>query len=64
MAESSRTAENIALAARRAFEASQLIDPSERDVALKAIKRKLLERKSDVLSANQRDMEVYFILLY
>lgn len=50
--------ESIALAARRAFEASQLVDPSERNVALSAIRRVLEERKEDVLAANKRDMDV------
>ena len=50
--------EEIALAARRAFEASQLVEPSERNVALGAIRRVLEERKGEVLEANKRDMEV------
>lgn len=50
--------EEIALAARRAFEASQLVEPSERNVALDAIRRVLEERKGEVLEANKRDMEV------
>ncbi|WVQ84762.1 glutamate-5-semialdehyde dehydrogenase [Cryptococcus sp. DSM 104549] len=50
-------AESIALAARRAFEASQLVDPSERDVALRAIRDVLVQRKEDVLEANRKDME-------
>lgn len=51
-------AETIAIAARRAFEASQLVDPSQRNVALEAIRSVLEERKADVLEANQKDMEV------
>ena len=51
-------AESIAKAARRAFEASQLIDPSERDTALKAIRQVLEESRDDVLAANKQDMEV------
>lgn len=54
----STSPESIALAARRAFEASQLVDPSERNVALSAIRRVLEERKEDVLAANKRDMDV------
>ena len=57
-AESSKTAENIAIAARRAFEASQLLDSAERDVALAAMRLRLEQARSDVLAANQRDMDV------
>jgi glutamate-5-semialdehyde dehydrogenase len=52
------TPEEIALSARRAFEASQLVEPSERNVALDAIRRLLEEREAEVLEANKRDMEV------
>lgn len=52
------SAEDIAIAARRAFEASQLVDPSERNVALESIRRVLEEKKEDVLQANKRDMDV------
>lgn len=52
------SAETIALSARRAFEASQLVDPKERDVALEAIRRELESKKAEVLEANQKDMEV------
>ena len=55
---SSSPAEGIALAARRAFEASQLVDPSERNIALEAIRRVLQEKKAEVLEANKKDMEV------
>ena len=55
---SSSPAEGIALAARRAFEASQLVNPSERNIALEAIRRVLQEKKAEVLEANQKDMEV------
>jgi len=55
---SSSTAEVIARSAREAFEASQLIDVSERDVALKAIREILKTSKDEVLSANKQDMEV------
>ncbi|KIS02510.1 glutamate-5-semialdehyde dehydrogenase [Cryptococcus deuterogattii 2001/935-1] len=50
-------AESIAIAARRAFEASQLVDPSERDVALKAIRETLQAAKDEILAANKKDME-------
>lgn len=49
-------AESIAIAARRAFEASQLVDPSERDVALKAIRETLQASKDEILAANKKDM--------
>lgn len=52
------SAEEIAIAARRAFEASQLVDPSERNVALEAICLVLEQNKDQVLEANKRDMEV------
>lgn len=54
----SSDAEVIAREARRAFEASQLVDPAERNVALKAIREMLHDRKSEVLKANKKDMEV------
>lgn len=55
-------AESIAIAARRAFEASQLVDPSERDVALKAIRETLQAAKDEILAANKKDMEVSVLL--
>lgn len=55
---SASPAEKIALDARRAFEASQLVDPAQRNVALEAIRSVLAERKSEVLEANQKDMQV------
>lgn len=61
MAESSTSASNaesIAQAAQHAFEESQLIPATERDVALQAIRKKLEEGKEDVLRANKQDMEV------
>jgi glutamate-5-semialdehyde dehydrogenase len=54
----SNAAESIAIAARRAFEDSQLVDPSERDVALDAIRRTLESARDDVLAANKQDMDV------
>lgn len=51
-------AEGIAIAARRAFEASQLVDPAERNVALRAIKQVLEQAKDEVLMENAKDMEV------
>jgi len=55
---SSNVSEHIAKSAREAFEASQLVDVSERNVALQAIRKVLLERREDVLAANKKDMEV------
>lgn len=55
---SSSPAEGIAKAARSAFEASQLVDPSERNIALRAIRKVLEENKDDVLQANAQDMEL------
>lgn len=52
------SAESIAIAARRAFEASQLVDVSERNVALEAIRSKLEQAREEVLAANKKDMEV------
>ena len=63
MAESSAAgaasaAEHIAIAARRAFEDSQLVDPAERNIALKAIYDVLTQSRDEVLTANKKDMEV------
>lgn len=58
MSESSSAAEVIAQSARQAFEASQLVDVSERNIALQAIRKVLEQRREDVLAANKRDMEV------
>jgi len=55
---SSSSAESIAIAARRAFEASQLVDVSERNIALDAIRVKLEQSREAVLAANKKDMEV------
>lgn len=51
------SAEQVAIAARRAFEASQLIDPSERNVALDSIRSSLASAREEVLAANKKDME-------
>lgn len=56
--QSGGSAESIAIAARRAFEASQLLDVSERNVALEAIRSKLEQARDEVLAANRKDMEV------
>ena len=57
---SNNAAEGIARSAREAFEASQLVDVSERNIALSAIRRVLEEHKAEVLDANKKDMEVCF----
>ncbi|WVQ77558.1 glutamate-5-semialdehyde dehydrogenase [Cryptococcus sp. DSM 104548] len=54
---STSNAESIAIAARKAFEASQLVDHSERNVALNAIREVLEAHKDEVLDANKKDME-------
>lgn len=48
----------IAKAAKAAFEASQLIDSSERVQALHLIKGELEELKDEILAANKEDLEV------
>lgn len=48
----------IAKAAKAAFEASQLIDSSERVQALHLIKGELEEHKDEILAANKEDLEV------
>lgn len=53
----SSPAEQIARAARAAFDASQLIDAAERDAALQAIKMELELSKDEILAANAKDME-------
>lgn len=58
MSSSFTAAENIARAAREAYEASQLLDPKERDLALFKIRDLLLERRQDILDANQKDLDV------
>ncbi|KAF9446200.1 glutamate-5-semialdehyde dehydrogenase [Macrolepiota fuliginosa MF-IS2] len=51
------SAEEIAKAAKAAFEASQLIPSEERIVALHAIKRELEARKDEILTANKEDLQ-------
>lgn len=52
------SAEDIAKAAKAAFEASQLIPSEERIVALHAIKRELEAKKDEILAANREDLQV------
>lgn len=58
---SSSSAEKIAVDARRAFEASQLVNVSERNIALDAIRAKLEESRDAVLEANKKDMDVSLV---
>lgn len=55
---SGSNAESIAIAARRAFEDSQLVDVLERDAALSAIHAVLSEANDQVIEANRKDMDV------
>lgn len=55
---STLAAEQIAKAAREAFEASQLVAAEERNVALVAIRQELQERKDEILAANEKDLQV------
>lgn len=50
--------EEIAKAAKAAFEASQLIPSAERINALHAIKAELDARKDEILAANREDIQV------
>jgi hypothetical protein len=59
---SNNAAEAIAKGAREAFEASQLVDVTQRDVALAAIREILETSRDDVLTANKQDMEVHLVL--
>lgn len=54
----------IAHRAKLAFEASQLVDHSERVDALEKIKQSLASNKEAILAANQRDVEVLLVLPY
>ncbi|KAF7983337.1 hypothetical protein HWV62_22295 [Athelia sp. TMB] len=55
---SSSASEEIASAAKAAFEASQLIPSEERITALQAIRAELNARKEQILSANRQDLQV------
>ena len=50
--------EEIARKAKAAFEASQLVDSSERIKALNLIKEHLVELKDEIQKANKADLEV------
>lgn len=53
-----RTAEEVARAAKKAFEASGLITSEERSTALLAVRAELEQHKDAILEANQKDMAV------
>jgi glutamate-5-semialdehyde dehydrogenase len=55
---SSSPAEAIARSARKAFEASQLVNAEKRNDALRSIRDVLQENKHEILAANEKDMEV------
>jgi glutamate-5-semialdehyde dehydrogenase len=52
------TAEEIAKAAKAAFEESQLLPAAVRINALAKIKQQLEANKAEILAANKQDMEV------
>ncbi|KAF8637608.1 hypothetical protein AX17_002677 [Amanita inopinata Kibby_2008] len=54
---------DIAKAAKSAFEASQLIDSSERVKALHAIRSELQSRKTEILAANVEDLQAAQIVV-
>ncbi|KIJ55650.1 hypothetical protein M422DRAFT_73422 [Sphaerobolus stellatus SS14] len=54
---SERTSEQIAKAAKLAFEGAQLLDSSERVKALYAIREELAARRTEIFEANKKDME-------
>ena len=61
---SSRTAEETARAAKRAFESSGLITAEERSAALLAVRAELERDKDAILEANRKDMEVGLRMYY
>ena len=52
------SAEDIAKAAKSAFEDSQLIPSAERVNALRHIRRALESNKAEILAANREDLKV------
>jgi len=52
------SAQDVAQAAKVAFEQSQLILASERIAALHEIRKELEARKAEILAANKDDLEV------
>ena len=61
---SSRTAEEVARAAKKAFESSGLITSAERSAALVAVRTELERHKDAILEANQKDIEVGLCINY
>jgi glutamate-5-semialdehyde dehydrogenase len=53
-------AEVVAKAAKKAYDASQLLDASERTVALVALKLALTQAKDEILAANALDIAVRY----
>lgn len=51
-------AEMLGYKAKEAFDASQLLESSERSKALLAIRDELLSRKEEVFAANELDLKV------
>jgi glutamate-5-semialdehyde dehydrogenase len=54
----SKSATEIAKAARLAFDASQLVSSEERSNALLAVREELEQQKEAILQANKKDMDV------
>jgi glutamate-5-semialdehyde dehydrogenase len=52
------TAEAVARLARTAYDASSLVDSSERVAALTAVSSAISRHKDEILEANARDLEV------
>jgi malate/lactate dehydrogenase len=57
------SAQAIAALAKRCFEASQVLEPSDRAYALERLRQGLSDAKQEILQANIRDMEVCQCLL-
>lgn len=55
---STLSAEQVARTAKESFDASQLLDSSERHLALVALKHALTESKDAILAANALDIQV------
>lgn len=59
----SEKAELLGFNAKDAFDASQLLETTERSKALLAIKDELIKRKDEVFAANELDLKVNRFLL-
>jgi hypothetical protein len=55
-----RNSEEVAKAAKVAFEASQLLEATERIKALHSIREELEARKTEIFEANKQDLQVSF----